>query len=196
MEKLEPLIELANSGEFPKQLDIGDLTDFLNISFGTRNMELHSEYFNINSPQHPKNLSFLVSVMGQNDFYMGILIAEEKEYEGFSFNYYDKIAVHPDFENNGIMSNLIKSARLMGNKSYDVQPSILRTSDLEISQKYAKLSDKHGVFGDYYVHGFGFFDKETGNPLIENAQEKFHLIAEYVAALPETFIKKPTQVTY
>lgn len=185
---LEPQVNLVEHGKFPEHMDLNELEALLNHSFGTRKLELDKGYLNKDSTAYPTDLSFLVSVKGKEDEYIGILISQDKEIEGFEFNYYDKIAVHPNYQNNGVMTDLIQTALAMGDKNCNIQPSLLRTSDSDISQKYEKLSDNVTEIGGYFVHGFGFFDKDKGNPLIENAQEKFETAAKYVAALPQTII--------
>jgi len=199
MEGLVQYVGIAVDGDFPEDLDLGELETLLNDSFGIRGMELVQGYFKKGSPNYPSDVSFLVLTQDtgqEGNPYVGILLAETKEAEGIRFDYYDKIAVHPAYQGKGVMPELLKTARMVEDPDSEIQLALLRTSDSEISQKYSALSDKVVPIGNYYVHGFGFFDKETGNPLFEGAQEKFESTANYVAALPPTIVKKPMLVEY
>jgi len=197
MKKLVQKVEIANYGKFPELLDLGELEGFLNNSFGTRGMELVDGYFNKDSPNYPSDVSFLVLTRDEvqdGKPLAGILIAETKQVGGFNFDYYNKIAVHPYYRNNGVMKDLLQIARTIGDQDCQIPPSILRTSDPETSETYKTLSDKVVQIGDYHIHGFGFF--RNGNALFDGAQEKFEFAANYVAALPKTIVNKPISTIY
>ncbi len=162
MKKLISTIEIVDNGKFSGYLDLGELEKLLNDSFGVRDMELVRGYFDKNSPSYPSGVSFLVltqDIAQEGSPLAGILLAETKGIHGFNFDYYDKIAVHPDYQKNGVMTNLVQIARNIGDQDGQIPPALLRTSDAEISKSYDKLSDVVVKMGDYYIHGYGFFNE-------------------------------------
>ena len=192
MKKLISTIEIVDNGKFSGYLDLGELEKLLNDSFGVRDMELVRGYFDKNSPSYPSGVSFLVltqDIAQEGSPLAGILLAETKGIHGFNFDYYDKIAVHPDYQKDGVMTNLVQIARNIGDQDGQIPPALLRTSDAEISKSYDKLSDVVVKMGDYYIHGYGFFN-DDGNPLLDDVLGKFQSAAKYAAALPATLVKK------
>ena len=42
--------------------------------------------------------------------------------------------------------------------------------------------------GDYFIHGFGFLDKETKGELFKGAHDKFDIVAKYIALKTKTVV--------
>jgi hypothetical protein len=193
MANLVTNVKIASDEDFSEQVDLGGLETFMNDSFGTRGMQLVPGYLSPGSPTYPSDMSFLVLTQTGNQKdspFAGVLLAESKTVDGFSFDYYDKVAVAPEYRNNGAMKEMVGTARALSGEDFKIPPGVLRTSDPELNETYGKMSDTSVKIGDFYIHGFGFLDDEK-NSLFNGAEKKFELAAEYVAALPQTLVEKP-----
>tara|TARA_Y100000310_G_scaffold231819_1_gene234518 strand:- start:951 stop:1514 length:564 start_codon:yes stop_codon:yes gene_type:complete len=180
MANLVTSVEIAGAEGFPSYLSPTQLEGLLSNTPGSNG-------------HCPEDLSFIV--LTQDPGYdgsplVGSLLAEEKEVEGFAFDYYDGVSVHPDHSDNGVVKGLLDTARIVGGD----KPSLLRTSDPELDEVYGTMSDVSIKVGDFYIHGFGFFDK-YGLPLFDGAEGKFDLAVKYVADLPQTLVEEPQTPT-
>lgn len=197
------LVRNANYGKFP----VGDipggkasLVDVMQKAFGTRGLEVIDDYFIEDSQSYPKNQSFCIFALEENSRLIGGLIATTEkiktEYGEFKFTYYDKAFIIPEHQDNGLGGRVIDTARIVGSGKEGVLPSILRTSDPKNHKYYLKRKDiitdleENGI--KYLIYGFGFRNKETEEPLFENAEELFRVTAQYVAKKPATVAKKQT----
>lgn len=203
MKLLKPYIRYQiQQSLYDGPVNVGGLEVLLNTSFGVRNLRVVEGYL---SPDLDSTLCHLVRAERHGSKVLGIpfpfsvhpegagvLIGTYETTEtGFEFVYYDKIAVAPPYQGNGVMKSLIRKSReeITGNAENDgrLMPSILRTSDEKISKRYESSSDISVKVGSYYIHGFGFLDKYK-NPLFEYAVKKFNEAAYFVAAKPPTVV--------
>ena len=176
---------------FSDKISRGDLEKCMQESFAARGMEVVPDYLVKDSKNYPKNLSFVVFPVDDKNELLGGLIATEEAAGDFTFTYYDKIFVVPSKWNNGIAKGMIDVANTISQDKNRI-PGVLRTSDFGVSQYYKSSSDivTYGLLGIYDVHGFGFKDKKTEEPLFENAEDLFTLAAQYIVTKPATLIKK------
>lgn len=182
----QPLI----GNRFPKELPPSELEEKMQEAFATRAMVVVNDYFIQGSDSYPQNLSFFVfgrDGNNGNNLVSG-LIATKEEVENFNFTYYDKIFVVPDYEGNGLMKTMIKLARGISYGNRTICPAMLRTSSSKLDKKYSELSDIRIEIGDYYLHGFGFLDKESREELFTGAKVKFETMAKYVASKQKTVV--------
>ena len=184
---------------FPKKPPVSELERVLNEAFATRGMGVHPDYFNPKIPLYPRHLSFFIFAYDANNAnkLVGAIIATEEVLDGFTFTIYDKIAVPPPYNGNGIMTEMIRLARRVSDGK-KIHPTILRTSSLEASKRYERHSDPptHNPptqIGEYYIHGFGFLSKD-GKELFPDAKHKFELVAKHIASKPPTIIPIEQQV--
>ena len=171
--------------------NVSGLEEKMQASFAVRGMEVVDGYFDPKSGEHPRNLAyFIISYNVQNDKLIRVLIAAKEklsngEDENFEFIYYDKIFVVPENQKNGIGNRMVSLAREVSDGN-SILPSLLRTSDPEISEYYGELSDIVIKINGYFIHGFGFPE----DPLFKNADDMFKLAANYIASKPATAVKK------
>lgn len=203
MKLVKPYIQYqVQQSLYDGSVDIGGLEALLNSSFGVRNLRVVDGFL---SPDLDNRLCHLVKAERKGSKVLGIpfpFLAHSEDagvligtYEtaetGFEFVYYDKIAVAPLYQGNGVMKSMIRKSRkeITGNSENDgsILPSILRTSDEKVSKKYESSSDICIKVGEYYIHGFGFLDKHK-RPLFEDAAQKFNEAAYLVAAKPPTVV--------
>jgi len=120
-------------------VDIGGLEKLLDSSFGVRNLRVVDGFL---SPELDSNLCHLVNAKRNGSKIFGIpfpFFAQSEDagvligtYEttetGFEFVYYDKIAVAPAYQGNGVMKSMIRKSRkeITGNAGNDgsIMPSI------------------------------------------------------------------------
>jgi len=184
-------VKVVSDGKFLGNFNPKGIEDFLNNGVVSNGVGLGSNHLNRNSSEVNSDISFLV--FGQNGIngnssYAGALVSKSKEFNGFNFDYYDNVAVAPEYWENGVMKDLLGFAREVGNQVFEVPPALSLTDNPIVDKVYGTISDVSTKIGDIYVHGFGFFGND-GVPLLENALEKFQLAAHYVAALPQTLVK-------
>jgi len=178
-------VHVAFDGKLPKYFNPKGLEAFLNNGVISNGVGLGPDHFIPDSSY--SDVSFLV--LGQNgsngnSSYAGALVAKSKEFNGFNFDYYDKVAVAPEYLENGVMKDMLGFAREVGNKDFEVPPALSLTDNPIVDKVYGTISDVSTKIGDIYVHGFGFFGLD-GVPLLENALGKFQLAAHYVVDLPQ-----------
>jgi len=187
-------VKVTIDGKFPDTISSDGIEGFLNNAFATRGLSIIPGHLNSDSPNYQPDLSFLVLAQNGNhdgSSIVGALLAEAKEIDGFKFDYYDKIAVAPEYRNNGVMKAMIGIAKNVGDEKGNDSPAVLRTSDPDLDKVYGAMSDISIKVGNFYVHGFGFYN--DGIPLIDDALWEFQLAAHYVAILPETIVPKTTE---
>jgi len=185
-------VKVVSDGKFLGNFNPEGIEKFLNNGVVSNGVGLGSNHLNRNSSEVNSDISFLV--FGQNgtngnSSYVGALVSKSKEIDGFGFEYYDTVAVAPEYVDNDVMKEMLGFARLVGNMVGEVPPALSITDNPVVDKVYGTMSDVSMKIGDVYVHGFGFFDNETRKPLFDGAEEKFELAATYVAALPQTLVK-------
>ena len=195
MPKIHNALRHPNGNGFPTEFPISELERVLQESFSSVGMCVRGEYFVKGSNYYPQNLSFFVLSYYNwgNRFKHGKrLVAEtivtNEEVDDFKFKYIDKFAVVPKLQQNGIGEHMI---RIATNCIDPDKPTILRTSTNESDNFYSRYSDRDRLVvqtksGVFFIHCFGFFNKETGKDLFEGAKEKFYQAAYYVAQKPKT----------
>ncbi len=194
-------IPVANTGYLKKVISDYSLESVLKKAFRSYGRSITKDYFIEDSKSYPKNTSFVIIPYAKTKKYtkfIGCLIATNEEIDGFEFIYYDKIGVIPKYQGNGLMNEMIIGARNfsesnsksqidMQPKDMQPKPSVLRTSVDKLNEIYANEGDikttKEDLekFNGFYVHGFGFTDKKTGEELFEYSEYSFQKAAEYVA---------------
>ncbi|HJN57030.1 MAG TPA: GNAT family N-acetyltransferase [Candidatus Woesearchaeota archaeon] len=180
---------VRSGNKFPDDINLSELENKIQGSFKIKGEKVIDGYFDEESEYYPKNLLFFIFARNKkNDGLIGGVVATSEEINDFKFTYYDKIFVIPEYQGNGIGKSLLNIARKIGDNK-EILPSILRTSDEKLSERYEELSDKKMKADSYHVHGFGFYDKKTKKPKFENAAEVFKKTAKYAA-------DKPSTVTY
>ena len=184
----------------------GKWEELLQQSYRTRDMGVHPDYFVKGSPLHPKNLAFFVlpyyrwaNQYGQGEKLAGEAIVTKESVklfignieEAFNFWYLDKLAVIPKHQHNGIGPATIRTISYVE----PVMPIVARTSSRSLDQTfYMPLSDislpvktdMQTEDGFWYVHGFGFLNKDDKSEKIHNARIKFIRAAQNVALMPQT----------
>jgi len=176
--------------QFPAELPISELEEKMQEAFATRSMVVVNDYFIQGSDSYPQNLLFFVFGRDRNNGnnLVSGLIATKEEVKDFKFTYYDKIFVVPDYEGNGLMKTMIKLAREISYDNKTIWPAILRTSGSKLDKIYSELRDVRAEIGDYFIHGFGFLDKETKEELFKGANDKFYMAAKYIALKPKIVV--------
>lgn len=182
---------------FPREFPTSDLEKVLQESFGPEGMGVVPEYFVKGSEAYPKNLAFFVlsyykfvNQEGSGRKLIAEIIATNEKVGDFEFRYIDKFGVAPAHQGNGVGGYMLQIATELIEPK---KPTVLRTSIAKSSKFYSKYSDTpilniETANGNFYVHGFGFRDKTTGEGLFEGAMNKFGLAARYVASKPRTVI--------
>lgn len=185
------LVTLPSFGrKFPLQPSKKELEGILQNAFGAWGERVIDGYFVEGGEYYPQNLSFFVVPYTKNRnerIWIGSLIASDEEIEDFQFTYYDKIGIISQYQGNGIMNGMIHVAREVSNGK-KVKPSILRTSKYKLSLKYSEESDIGMKVNGFYIHGFGFLNKETKEELFKGAHDKFSIAAKYIALKPKTVV--------
>jgi len=195
MPKIHYAYRHHNGNGFPTDFPIGELERVLQESFSSAGMGVRGEYFVKGSSYYLQKLSFFVLPFYNwgNQFkrgkklVAGAIVTDEKVGD-FEFKYIDKFAVVPERQQNGIGKHMIHI--VTGSINPD-KPTILRTSNKESDKFYSRYSDSGSIpistkSGIFFIHCFGFFNKETGEELFEGAKEKFYQAAYYVAQKPRT----------
>ncbi len=185
----------------------GTLENLLQSVYSTsQRMVLHG-YFEPESRYSPKNPGLLLipyytwgNQYGAGKINVGAAIFTKEKVkvyvgdqdEDFEFSYVDKFGVIPRYQKNGYGDRLFNLVRkLMAEEGMGFPtPAILRTSVPEAHEWYSKRSDIQTVLftenGQYYLHGFGFLEKDTKNELMPYASAKFHAGAAKAASKPVT----------
>jgi len=198
---------VVHNNIFPKEIPVSVLEKTLNESFIPSGKKIIDGYFNIKSPHYPQDLWLCVYALNKEDFHsvdeelIGGLIATKEKLatnsvkEGeFEFKYFDKVGVKPSHQRNGAGKGMINAALEVYSEDKKILPSVLRTSDPDNHEYYKKRSDicfevETESGPTYYIHGFGFRDKEKKD-LFENATKLFEEeVAPYIASKPPTLAK-------
>ena len=185
--KIKYLVTLPSFGrKFPLEPSKNELEDILQDAFGAWGKRVIDGYFIEGSGYYPQNLAFFVVPYhwnGNERVWIGSLIATDEKVGDFEFTYYDKIGLIREYQGNDIMRNMIRKARLVTDKKGVIKPSILRTSEERLNERYAEESDikTPTKINGFYVHGFGF---KGGEAELFN----FSLAAQYIASKPSTVI--------
>lgn len=183
-----------SGNRLPQELPVGELELRMQESFVTRNKWIKRGYFVEGDSSYPNNLSFFVHGRDKNkdNILVSGLVATLESVNCFDFTYYDKIFVIPGYRKNGLMLSMVDAAREVKEDNDKKRlPSVLRTSDPDLHEAYGKKSDTWLEIGGYFVHGFGFLNKDTKEELFEGAKEKFDIAANYVAIKPPTLVDAP-----
>ena len=176
----------------------------IETAFGARGFDLAPEFFdNLNS----KDIAYIVLHTDDSDkFVEGCLLGLHEQSDitmqsyGLDTDYVviDKIAVHPDHQNNGNLSSIMHLAKdIRFGENQKQIPTLWRTSSPQISKKYEKFSDfrdQHFTANGYYVHGFGFDSKQCQHHY-QDSRKLFEYMAGVVAAKPSTLVKIETGLT-
>lgn len=181
---------------FPNEFSIGNLEKVLQESFESEGMIVVPEYFVKGSEAYPKNLAFFVLAsyqLGNEEGSGRKLIAEaiatNERIGNFEFWYIDKFGVVPAHQGKGVGGCMLQIATQLIEPK---KPAVLRTSIAKPSKFYSKYSDatttEQTTDGNFYIHGFGFRDRTTGQELFEGAMKEFELAAGYVASKPRTVV--------
>jgi len=186
-------VQAAFDGKLPEYFNPKGLEAFLNNGVVSNGIVLRPDHLNPDSSNFNSDVSFLVlgqKVRNGNSSYAGTLVAKSKEFNGFNFDYYDNVAVAPEYWENDVMKDMLGFAREVGNQDFEVPPALSLTDNPIVDKVYGTISDVSTKIGDIYVHGFGFYDND-GKPLFDNAMWEFQLVAHYFADLSQTPINAP-----
>jgi hypothetical protein len=183
----------ASGGWFPREIHVSELESLAQRAFATRDMLIVQGFFERGHPNSPQSLrQIVIGKDPEGKLAMGSLV-EEDSISGFPFKYVNKAMVDIPFQGNGYLADMMAEIMKMG------VPVALRTSDEEISSKYARSSDIHTFREGYYIHGFGFIQKEDNKDGVyfsgpkpekfSGSRRLFHdIIAPYIARKPATVV--------